>query len=134
MKTPIARKKQMLQPISDPRVFYVTMKDSEGNELYETVNPLAHEIKVSMLDDGSAVLSWFDIANQSMRSEEIASYEHPDANKYEIKDVYETTYIFEFITKDLYEKYVHPICAGSPATFDTDDEVQRWLLKAPVLE
>ncbi len=104
------------------------MKDASGNMLYEMVNPLAHELKLVEVKH-KAVLSWFDMANQTMRSIEVKEVRKPDENSYEIKDSLDNTYIFQYINKQIYETYIHPICAGSPLTFDSDEEVQHWLIK-----
>ncbi len=120
----------MARPISDSRIFYVSVTDADGNPLYEAVNPLAHEITIAHIDKTTTVCSWFDMANQSMRSIPVSSYEHHERDKYLVKDVYGSTYIFEYVNRPLYEKHVHPICPGSPESFDTDDEVQRFLQKS----
>ncbi len=118
----------MVHTISDTRVFFVNMKDPEGHDLYEMVNPLAHEVKVVAVKENRNILSWFDMANQSMRSIPISALSTPTPDSYIIKDSLGNTYTFQYINKQIYETYIHPICAGSPLSFDTDEEVQRWLL------
>lgn len=142
-KTHIGRMESMVSIITDERVFYVTVYDDENNELEDEVNPVAIGIKscipsTSLYDKlmavfrkntstPLAVFSWYDLANQQMRSFEVVVCDYDNEGKCTIKTKDEFTYKFDLMTKRIYETILHPqgYVAG-PDTFENDDAVQRW--------
>ena len=115
----------MIQPISDERVFYVTKLDPDGREMYNGVNPIAFGVKVT----SSAMASWYDKAAEYMRATHVKKSQMLERNIFLITDDEGYSYRFEFLGKHLYDTVVQQLLAGSPTTLETDDDVQRWLVK-----
>lgn len=117
--------------ISDSRVFYVTMWNDQGNELYFAVNPVGLGISIIREKDhdekGWGYCSWFDLLNQYMRT--IVLKKPPEVFEDKIYTLLTSDgeiYKFELIDKQVFDSCLRDILPNAPI-FQTDEEVQAYI-------
>lgn len=116
--------------ISDPAMFYVTLKDVEGNILEDALNPLAEGVSIvhQQGEDGSwGYVSWYDKIAADMRSIEIKQPPQPEGRDYKLIDLLDYKIDFQYITKEVFEKNIMPFLNLKIPELKNDDEVQKYL-------
>lgn len=116
--------------ISDPAMFYVTLRDVEGNILEDALNPLAEGLTIVHQqgeDDAWGYVSWYDKIAADMRSIEIKKPPQTVGSDYKLIDLLDYKIDFKYITKEVFEKNIKPLLNLKIPELKSDNEVQKYL-------